>query len=77
MLALLAVIVLNLDIGPMYRAERRAIETGELIRPNDSPMDKYDLDESKLFAGVNLGIANFWGIQCAVEKGYTSTLSYL
>lgn len=59
MLTLLAVIVLNLDIGPMYRAESRAVRTGELIGPDDNPMGKYDLDESKLFAHVELSIGDF------------------
>ena len=44
MLALFFVIIFNLDIGPMYKAEKRAIETGELIGETDNPMGKYDLD---------------------------------
>ncbi|EEX47876.1 Na+/H+ antiporter family protein [Jonquetella anthropi E3_33 E1] len=59
MLVLLAVIIWDLDIGPMYAAEQRAIKTGQLIGPNDNPMGKYDLDEDKLFSGVNLTLKNF------------------
>lgn len=59
MLALLFVILTKLDIGPMYEAEKRAIETGELIGENDVPMTKYDLDEDALFAGKNITTLNF------------------
>ena len=59
MLALLFVIISKLDIGPMYHAEKRAIETGQLIGENDVPMTKYDLDEEKMFAGKNITKMNF------------------
>lgn len=59
MLALLFVILTKLDIGPMYKAEKRAIETGQLIGENDVPMTKYDLDEDELFAGKKITKANF------------------
>ena len=59
MLALFFVILVGLDIGPMYAAEKRAVETGNLIGEKDSPMGKYDLDEDTLFAGKNITFANF------------------
>ena len=59
MLALFFVIIFNLDIGPMYKAEKRAIETGELIGENDNPMGKYDLDEETLFKDSNITLASF------------------
>lgn len=59
MLALLFVIVTKLDIGPMYEAEQRAIETGQLIGENDVPMTKYDLDENQLFEGKHITTMNF------------------
>jgi len=59
MLALLFVIITKLDIGPMYTAEKRAIETGELIGENDVPMSKYDLDEDSLFSGKKITSLNF------------------
>ena len=57
--ALFFVIIFNLDIGPMYKAEKRAIETGELIGENDNPMGKYDLDEDTLFKDSNITLASF------------------
>ena len=65
MLALFFVILVGLDIGPMYTAEKRAVETGELVGPNDSPMSKYDLDEDAMFAGKRITFANF-GVPLAV-----------
>lgn len=59
MLALLFVILAKLDIGPMYEAEKRADETGQLIGPNDNPMSKYDIDEDALFADKHLTLASF------------------
>lgn len=59
MLALFFIIIFNLDIGPMYIAEKRAIETGELIGEKDNPMGKYDLDEDKHFKGANVTIFTF------------------
>lgn len=59
MLALLFVIISKLDIGPMYDAEKRAIETGKLIGENDIPMSKYDMDEDAMFEGKNITIMNF------------------
>ena len=59
MLALFFVIIFNLDIGPMYKAEKRAIETGELIGETDNPMGKYDLDEETLFKDSNITLASF------------------
>lgn len=38
MIGVLYVINTGLDIGPMYHAEKRAIETGKLIGDNDKPM---------------------------------------
>lgn len=58
-LALLFVILTKLDIGPMYEAEQRAIETGELIGKDDVPMTKYDLDENQLFEGKRITVINF------------------
>lgn len=59
MLVLLAVIVFNLDIGPMYEAEERAIKTGQLIGENDVPMNKYDMNEDEWFKGKAITFANF------------------
>lgn len=59
MLALLFVIIVKLDIGPMYHAERRAIETGKLIGEKDVPMTKYDMDDAALFQGKPISMANF------------------
>ena len=59
MLALLFVIIAGVDIGPMYEAEKRAVETGQLIGENDVPMTKYDLDEEAMFAGKNITKLNF------------------
>lgn len=59
MLTLLGVILFNLDIGPMYKAEKRAIETGKLIGEKDNPMGKYDLDEETLFKNANLSLSSF------------------
>lgn len=59
MLALLFVIIANLDIGPMYAAEQRAIKTGQLIGENDVPMNKYDMDEDAMFKDKNITLANF------------------
>lgn len=59
MLALFFVILFNIDIGPMYKAEKRAVETGKLIGDKDSTMGKYDIDEESLFKGVKLGLGNF------------------
>ena len=59
MLALLFVIIAKLDIGPMYTAEKRAVETGKLIGENDVPMTKYDIDEEELFRGKKISTMNF------------------
>lgn len=59
MITLLYVILRNVDIGPMFEAEHRAITTGQLIGENDNPMGKYDLDEEKIFKNARLTIANF------------------
>lgn len=47
MLALLYVIVRSVDIGPMYAAEKRAVETGHLIGEHDDPTSKEPEDEYK------------------------------
>ena len=59
MVTLLYVILRNVDIGPMYEAEQRAIITGQLIGEKDNPMGKYDMDEEKLFKNANITLANF------------------
>ena len=59
MLTLLFVIITKLDIGPMYDAEKRAVETGKLIGDKDIPMSKYDMDEDAMFQGKNITIWNF------------------
>lgn len=59
MLALLFVIITKLDIGPMYTAEKRAVETGQLIGEKDVPMTKYDIDENTMFAGKTITKMNF------------------
>lgn len=59
LLTLLYVITRSLDIGPMYKAEQRAIKTGKLIGENDNPMSKYDLDEDEVFKNADLSIMNF------------------
>ncbi|RXJ01321.1 sodium:proton antiporter [Anaerobacillus alkaliphilus] len=58
MLTVLFVIRTGLDIGPMYHAEKRAVETGQLLGENDKPMIM-DLDEEELPAGYSLSIKNF------------------
>lgn len=46
MIGVLYVINTGLDIGPMYHAEKRAIETGKVIGENDKPLvSTDDLDE--------------------------------
>lgn len=59
MLTLLFVIITALDIGPMYEAEKRAIETSHLIGEHDIPMTKYDIDESELFKDKKITKLNF------------------
>lgn len=59
MLVLLFVIIKKLDIGPMYEAEKRAVETGELIGEKDVPMTKYDMDDDALFKGKDIKISSF------------------
>ena len=59
MLTMLFVIITKLDIGPMYDAEKRAVETGKLIGDKDIPMSKYDMDEDAMFQGKNITIWNF------------------
>lgn len=57
MLTVLYVIRTGLDIGPMYTAEKRAIETGELYGKNDKllvPDDKNVLPE-----GAQITLSNF------------------
>lgn len=66
MLTLLFVIITALDIGPMYEAEKRAIETGHLIGENDIPMTKYDIDESELFKDKKITKLNFILPLCAL-----------
>ena len=66
MLTLLFVIITALDIGPMYEAEKRAIETGHLIGENDIPMTKYDIDESELFKDKKITKLNFVLPLCAL-----------
>ena len=59
MIALLYVIMTKLDIGPMYHAEKRAIETGQLVGENDNPMERYDGGDSDILEGKNISIMNF------------------
>ncbi|MEN1761211.1 Na+/H+ antiporter NhaC family protein [Anoxynatronum sibiricum] len=59
MLALLYVIVRSIDIGPMYEAEKRAVETGLLIGENDKPMTGDDESEFDILDGKHLSISNF------------------
>ncbi|MCR3955659.1 MAG: hypothetical protein NUK57_05130 [Gudongella sp.] len=59
MIALLYVIVTKLDIGPMYDAEKRAIETGHLIGENDNPMERYDGGDSANLDDMNISFLNF------------------
>lgn len=66
MLTLLFVIITALDIGPMYEAEKRAMETGHLIGENDVPMTKYDIDESELFKDKKITKLNFILPLCAL-----------
>lgn len=46
MLTVLFVIRTNLDIGPMYYAEKRAVETGQLYSESDVPLVKDEKDEN-------------------------------
>ncbi|WZL72547.1 Na+/H+ antiporter NhaC family protein [Clostridiaceae bacterium 35-E11] len=59
MLALLYVIMRSIDVGPMYYAEKRAIETGQLIGENDNPMTKENENEFDIPQNVRLTIKNF------------------
>lgn len=58
-ITLFYVIQTSLDIGPMYTAEKRAIETGQLIGENDKPMERYDDSENAIMEGKAIGIENF------------------
>ena len=40
--------ITGLDVGPMYVAEQRAIKTGRLIGPNDTPIVIESKDETEL-----------------------------
>lgn len=59
LIALFYIIQTSLDIGPMYAAEKRAIETGQLIGENDNPMERYGGEDSELPEGKVIGIENF------------------
>ena len=58
MLTALFVIRTGLDIGPMYKAEKRALETGKVIGDDDKPMVKED-DEEIIPENNNITIKNF------------------
>ncbi|WP_353097358.1 Na+/H+ antiporter NhaC family protein [Tissierella praeacuta] len=59
LIALFYVIQTSLDIGPMYKAEKRAIETGHLIGENDNPMERDDDSNTDILDGKTIGIENF------------------
>lgn len=59
LIALFYVIQTSLDIGPMYHAEKRAMETGNLIGENDNPMERDDGGDSDVLDGKVIGIENF------------------
>lgn len=59
LIALFYIIQTSLDIGPMYVAEKRAMETGHLIGENDNPMERDDGGDSDVLEGKTIGIENF------------------
>lgn len=66
-IGVLFVINMNLDIGPMYKAEKRAIETGKLYGDNDKLMintdeDKDDQQPADIFSFVIPLLLLFTGI---------------
>ncbi|UOE94019.1 Na+/H+ antiporter NhaC family protein [Alkalihalobacillus sp. LMS39] len=56
MITVLFVIRTGLDIGPMYHAEKRAVETGKLVGENDKPLM---VDEEELPEDYNVSMKNF------------------
>lgn len=59
MIALLYVIIAKLDIGPMYDAEKLAIETGKLIGDNDNPMERDDGGDTLFLSNQEVSLLNF------------------
>lgn len=51
--------ITGLDVGPMYIAEQRAIKTGRLIGPNDTPIVIESKDETELPPEAKVTLANF------------------
>jgi Na+/H+ antiporter NhaC len=61
MLTLLYVIVRSIDVGPMYAAEKRAVETGHLVGENDDPTSKEPANEfENVDAAGPLPVYNFF-----------------
>lgn len=58
-ITLFYVIQTSLDIGPMYKAEKLAMETGKLIGDNDTPMERYEDKDTEGLEGKTIGIENF------------------
>lgn len=48
----------GLDIGAMYDAEQRAITTGQLIGPNDTPIIEESSEDTKIPADAHVSIMN-------------------
>lgn len=59
MIGVLMVINMNLDIGPMYVAEKRAIETGRLFGENDQLMINESAEEEVRVSDVKADIFSF------------------
>lgn len=61
LVTLLYVIIRSIDVGPMYIAEKRAIETGHLIGEKDNPMTKEEAGEFTVVESkdVNISVYNF------------------
>lgn len=59
MIGVLFVVNLNLDIGPMYKAEMRAVETGELYGKDDKLMIDESIEEEMMVSNTKADIFSF------------------
>lgn len=57
-ITVLVVVRTGLDIGAMYDAEQRAITTGQLIGPNDTPIIEENSEDTKIPADAHVSIMN-------------------
>lgn len=66
--------ITGLDVGPMYVAEQRAIKTGRLIGPNDTPIVIESKDETELPPEAKVTLANFlilvmaWALSAVITE---------